>query len=64
MLWGTGIWGISRWGVSVARYKQIRIPWSKPIVFNQMTLSVTGDAIPGFQIGDLFMRYQVLGYMV
>ncbi len=63
-IWGTMIWGAFIWGAGYLKYQQVRIPWSKPLVFGQAVFSVTGNAIPGFQIGTLFNRYQPLGYML
>lgn len=62
-LWDVAVMGLDVWGGQLLGYQQFGIPWSKPLVFNQIVISATGDAIPGLQIGDLFMRYQQLGWM-
>jgi len=63
-IWGTSPWGTGNWGGDVTNYQQVRIPWTKPIVFNQAVFGATGNAVSGFKIGTLSLRYQMLGYMV
>lgn len=63
-VWGSAIWGLFIWGAGLLDYQQVRIPWTVPLVFDQMKISITGNAIPGFQVGNLYNRYEPLGYMV
>ncbi len=63
-IWDVFTWGSGLWGGTVLDYQQLRVPWNVPIVFNQMIFAVNGDAVTGFKIGSLFMRYQVTGYTV
>lgn len=63
-VWGTSTWGSGNWGGSVQDYQQMRISWSKPLVFNQMIVGVNGNAVTGFRIGTMCFRYQQLGYML
>lgn len=40
-----------------------RIGFSVPVVYNRLAINVTGRSSIGFQIGDMFIRERVLGYM-
>jgi hypothetical protein len=65
-IWGTMIWGTSLWGsetggaIPAAR----RIPWHKPLVFRQVVILVMGTSHPNTVIGNLYLRYQQLGYQL
>jgi hypothetical protein len=63
-IWGSFVWLTDLWGGTINNYQQFRIPWTKPLVFSQIVFSATGQAIPGFRMGNTYLRYQVLGYMV
>lgn len=63
-LWGGFVWGEANWGGVYLPYQQHRIPWSIPLVANQMSVQVNGFSAAGFKIGNLFLRYRPLGYMV
>jgi hypothetical protein len=63
-IWGTTPWGSGTWGGTVLNYQQVRVPWTKPLVFNQFTFAATGNAVSGLKVGVLSLRYQKLGYMV
>jgi hypothetical protein len=62
--WDIDDWGGGNWGGDVTNYQQVRVPWSKPLVFSQMTFAATGFAVKGLKLGTISLRYQVLGYMV
>lgn len=60
--WGSAIWGTSHWGPASTAYQQRSVNFSNPLVFKQLLLSVEGSCDAVVQIGDLYMRYQILGY--
>lgn len=62
--WGSPNWGEFYWGQLTGRFKQYRLPWTKPLVFKQMQIEITGESKAGFGIGNLYLRYQILGYMI
>ena len=62
-VWGAFVWGASPWGGALTKLRQRQIPWSKPIVFRRGKLDITGDSSSGLILGDMFMRYQLLGYL-
>ncbi len=62
-LWGQFTWGQALWlGGANALYPQ-EIQWSEPLVFRRLAYLVTGDCASGFLIGDMFLRYEQLGYL-
>ena len=63
VLWGFFLWGAGIWG-SVSSLAQRRVPWTKPLAFKQMSILITGTSADGIQIGNLYMNFQQLGYMV
>lgn len=63
-IWGSFTWGAADWLGGYLPYQQHKIPWDKPLVANQMSVQVNGFSAAGFKIGNLFLRYQPLGYMV
>jgi hypothetical protein len=40
-----------------------QIPWNVPLVFDKMSIAVTGQLSAGTRIGDLYLEYQPLGYV-
>jgi hypothetical protein len=63
-LWGTAVWGLAVWGAGATYYQQQRLPWPAPIVFKQGQLSIIGNCAAGLQIGNVYMKYEPLGYML
>lgn len=63
-IWGQFQWGHALWGGAAFNLFPRALEWNAPIVFRRMQLQVIGTCIAGFKIGDIFMRYQKLGYMV
>lgn len=43
-------------------YQQIPINWTKPLVFKQLDFSLVGNSSALTKVGNLYMRYQILGY--
>lgn len=63
-IWGAFKWGAAVWGAVVGYFKQYFVPWTAPLVFKQMSVLVTGASQPGVAIGNLYIRYQILGYLL
>lgn len=63
-LWGSMIWGVGIWGGMSGIFVQRQIPWSKPLVFKQGQVQVTGPSNYAVRIGNIYMRYQQLGYQL
>lgn len=61
-IWDNFNWGFGVWGGQVADYQEYQLPWTNPLVFKQMTVRITGASEAGFSIGNLYARYQILGY--
>lgn len=63
MTWGSSTWGSpTTWGTQFGYFQQYTIPWNNPLVFKQMSITITGAAAEGFAIGNLYLKYQILGY--
>lgn len=63
-IWGTSVWGDFDWGASSAPFEQQRIPWHIPIVFKQMFINIVGSSDADTTLGNLYMRWQELGYFL
>lgn len=65
-LWDVGIWDQSDWdiGTGGALVLQRRVKWPGPLVFKQCTMRVTVPSSGAVAIGNLYLRYQRLGYML
>lgn len=61
-VWGDFLWGSVAWGTS-SSLMAWQIPWSQPIVFNQVALSVSGPSSAAIKIGAMHLMYQKLGYV-
>lgn len=62
-VWGQFIWGQALWGGAASGLFPRSLEWVTPLVFRRMQLKATGTCGLGLKIGDLFLRYQMLGYM-
>jgi hypothetical protein len=38
------------------------IAWTRPLIFKQMSVRATGLSGSDVRLGNLYMRYQILGY--
>lgn len=61
--WGQFQWGQAVWSVSVTGLTPVPINWPLPVVFRKLTYKLTGFSYSGFKVGDLFVRYEELGYL-
>ncbi|MEK6591555.1 MAG: hypothetical protein AABZ67_00600 [Pseudomonadota bacterium] len=62
-VWGSFTWGAATWG-STSVLKQRQIPWEKPLVFKQGSLLLHGNSSGQVRIGNLYMRFEQLGYLL
>lgn len=62
--WGGFTWGSSVWGAATGYFQQYFVKWNTPLVFKQMSILVSGASYAGGAIGNLYMRYQILGYLL
>lgn len=63
-IWGEFFWGQNTWGGRSPVYYERRIAWTAPLVFTQMTVSVQMPASYGVTLGNLYMKYEPLGYLL
>lgn len=63
-LWGSVIWGDFIWGSIASFFKQYRVAWNVPLIFKQGTITVTAKSAQVQAIGNLYMGYQPLGYIL
>lgn len=62
-IWGQFVWGGATWTLSSTGLTPVPINWHVPIVFRKGGIALSGFSYLGFKIGDLFMRYEQLGYL-
>lgn len=63
-IWGNFIWGQVNWLGTLFNLQQLQIPWTIPIVFKQGYVNISGASFFGFKIGNLYLKYQPLGYLI
>ena len=63
-LWGTSFFGITLTGPDPGTIRQRQIPWNIPLVFKQGRVNIRGLASKTVILGNFYMRYQVLGYLL
>ena len=62
-VWGGFTWGAALWQGASNALSPRQIDWTVPIVFRRVYISVTGNCAQGIRFGDMFMRYEILGYL-
>lgn len=62
--WGSFTWGGAPWGQATGYFRQYDIQWTTPMVFKQMSILATGASQGAFAIGNLYLKYQPLGYLL
>lgn len=62
-IWGAFNWGAANWGSENTGLSPIQIPWPALLVFRKAQIQFTGNSFLTFRIGDMFLRYQKLGYL-
>ena len=63
-LWGTAIFGVTLTGPDPGTIRQRQIPWTLPLVFKQGRVNIRGLSSATVTLGNFYMRYQVLGYLL
>lgn len=63
-VWGGFNWGEAPWGQLSGYFRQYDIPWTAPIIFKQMSVLAVGSSQAGQAIGNLYLKYQPLGYLL
>ena len=63
-IWGSFTWGSGTWGAPASQMFQRALQWSKPLVFKQMTIRFTGTCVASLKIGNLYLKWQKLGYLL
>lgn len=61
-VWGGFLWGVGFWSSAVNIPRVYTVPWHVPLVFQKMSLQVSGTSSNNISIGAFFARYQDLGY--
>lgn len=62
-IWGNFQWGQAQWlGAANGLYPR-ELQWASPLVFRRLSMLATGDCASGVLIGDMFLRYEMLGYL-
>jgi len=62
-IWGGFSWGSALWQGAANALAPRPLNWHFPIVFRRLFIGITGNCASGIKVGDLFMRYQQLGYL-
>lgn len=63
-VWGSFNWGGATWLGGSAPLQEYRLDWHQPIVFKQMSLKLTGPSQPNLALGNIYLKYQQLGYLI
>lgn len=62
-IFGQAIFGTSVFGdVAGGPFQQRKVEWTHPLVFKQLSVLATGASSSQVRLGNLYMRYQILGY--
>lgn len=62
--WGSGYFDQTLVGPDNGAIRQRLLPWSKPLVFKQGTVNLRGLSSSTIIIGNLYLRYQITGYVL
>lgn len=61
--WGSNTWGSANWVTRDVAPNVYQIPWSAPVVFQKMAITVSAVSVNGLSIGTMYFRYQDAGYL-
>jgi hypothetical protein len=61
--WGSMIWGAAIWYGQQYGLRPHQIPWTAPVVFSKLILTITAQSSLGFQISNFQGLFQPLGYV-
>jgi len=62
-IWGGFIWGAALWQGGQNALAPRQMDFSEPVVFRRLSISVIGNCAAGVKAGDMFLRYEQLGYL-
>lgn len=62
-IWGSAVWGAFTWGGTANPLQPRAVRWGTTIVFRRLKFAVNGSSAGSTRLGDIFMRYQVQGYL-
>lgn len=62
-IWDAFNWGAADWGGATPPFMEWPVPWTEPLVFKQMQVLFNGSSMAGVIIGNVYTRYEVLGYI-
>lgn len=63
-VWNMFNWGAALWGAAQFGLRPVIIPWTNPLVFSKVVISISGASINNFKIGALKINYKVLKYLL
>lgn len=63
-VWGSFTWGAAVWRGTAFNFIPQQVPWTIPIVFMCLAILVQGTSVADFRIGNLWMHYEALGYLM
>jgi hypothetical protein len=61
-VYGTAIYGVSTYATATITSQVTTIPWTQPLVFKKLQVTVSGTASSGFSMRETKHRFQTLGY--
>lgn len=62
-IWGAFTWGAANWGAAQSALFPRQLQWHQPIVFQRLSILAQGQSAQAFKIGDMYLRYEKLGYL-
>jgi len=62
--WGQFLWNKALWLGGTGVFQQVRLDWHQPLVFKQFSPDVTGNSLVGVVLGNIYLRYQKVGYLL
>ena len=62
--WGTGVWGTALWGAAAPYLRELPVKWPLPLIFRQVSVSVSAASNGGQQIGNIYAKVQPVGWNV
>ena len=60
-VWGQFNWGQAKWGATSGPFYQRVLPWTKPLVYNQIQFQASGTSVAGLTIGKMSLLERRLG---
>lgn len=63
-IWGQFIWGLATWGAIAFGLQPKTIAWPIPIVFNRLSLAISGNSSAGLKIGSFHIIAKRLKYLL